>query len=140
MRGKCQSDASGAQSPSLGIRFKIKMMMVFAAGIEARAASWALRSTLQIFIDGKFSSARSAEHSFAVPLRARPNGKFVARQFNVAIFAGVVNAAALHFDGDDIECAAVVPAAGLRVEINSADFGTCRHLIFSTHPIVRSSS
>jgi hypothetical protein len=47
----------------------------------------------------------------------------VSGQLDVTVFAGVVNAAALRFDGDNIEHAAVMAAAGLRVEINSAYFG-----------------
>src|SRR6185312_4028208 len=106
------------------------MVMIFAAGVESRAARRAARATLQILIDGDFSSTSSAEHGLAVPLRARPDAELVPRQFYVAVFAGVVSAAALGLDGDDIERAVVMAAAGLRVEINSADFGTCRHLLF----------
>jgi hypothetical protein len=36
---------------------------------------------------------------------------------DVAVFAGVVDAAALHFDGDDVERGMVVKAASLRIEI-----------------------
>ena len=41
----------------------------------------------------------------------------------VALFAGVVGIAALHFDGDDVDWLVVVRAAGLSVEINSAHMG-----------------
>jgi hypothetical protein len=40
----------------------------------------------------------------------------------VAILAGVVDAAAFHFDGDDIERGVVMEAAGLRVEVQAEDF------------------
>ena len=38
----------------------------------------------------------------------------------VAILAGIVDAAALHFDGDNVRGTAVVLAASLRVEIAAA--------------------
>jgi hypothetical protein len=41
----------------------------------------------------------------------------------VTVFTGVVNAAALHFYGDNVERTLIVAAASLRVEINSAHFG-----------------
>jgi hypothetical protein len=40
----------------------------------------------------------------------------------VAILAGIVFAAALHLDGDDVDCASIVGAAGLLVEADSVDF------------------
>jgi hypothetical protein len=41
----------------------------------------------------------------------------------VAVFAGVVDAAAFHFDGDDVERGVVMEAAGLGIELEAADFG-----------------
>jgi hypothetical protein len=37
----------------------------------------------------------------------------------VAIFAGIVDAAAFHFDGDDVGGAMVVEAAGLGIEVEA---------------------
>ena len=41
----------------------------------------------------------------------------------MAVFAGVIAAAAFHFDGHDIEWRMVVEAARLGVEIKAADVG-----------------
>lgn len=42
---------------------------------------------------------------------------------DVAVFAGVEEAATFQFDGDDIERRMVVEAAGLRIEIETVDRG-----------------
>jgi len=39
----------------------------------------------------------------------------------VALLAGIVDAAALHLDGDDVELGPIVSAARLRVQIDSAN-------------------
>jgi hypothetical protein len=41
----------------------------------------------------------------------------------VAIFAGIVDSAAFHFDGDDVGGAMVVEAAGFWIEVEASDFG-----------------
>ncbi|HMD09472.1 MAG TPA: hypothetical protein VKH63_18220 [Candidatus Acidoferrum sp.] len=41
----------------------------------------------------------------------------------MAILAGVVDAAAFHFDGDDVEWGVVMEAAGLGIEVQAEDFG-----------------
>jgi hypothetical protein len=43
----------------------------------------------------------------------------------VAFLAGIINAATSHFDCDDVEVAAVVSAARLRVEVDSLDERAC---------------
>jgi hypothetical protein len=40
----------------------------------------------------------------------------------VAILAGIIDAAALHPDRDDVESGSIVSAAGLRIQIDSANF------------------
>jgi hypothetical protein len=46
---------------------------------------------------------------------------------DMAVFAGIVGRAALHFDGDDVRVRTVVHAARLRIEIQSADlWNICR--------------
>jgi hypothetical protein len=39
----------------------------------------------------------------------------------VAVFAGIKDAAAFHFDGDDIHWESVMSTAGLGINIDSAD-------------------
>ena len=46
---------------------------------------------------------------------------------DMAVFAGIVGRAALHFDGDDVRVHMVVHAARLRIEIQSTDlWNICR--------------
>ncbi len=40
---------------------------------------------------------------------------------DMAVFAGIVGGAALHFDGDDVRLLMVVQATRLRIEIQSTD-------------------
>jgi hypothetical protein len=42
----------------------------------------------------------------------------------VAVFAGVEEAAAFHFDSDDVERRVVMETAGLGIEIQAADIGS----------------
>jgi hypothetical protein len=44
----------------------------------------------------------------------------------VAIFAGIVNAAALHLDRNDVRRAVVVFATGLRIEMDATHFRKSR--------------
>ena len=48
-----------------------------------------------------------------MPLFPRPYDKCMIGERIVALFAGVVGIAALHFDGDDVDWLVVVRAAGL---------------------------
>jgi len=45
----------------------------------------------------------------------------------MAILAGVVNAAARHFDCNDIERGAVMDASSLRIHLYASNLGSCRH-------------
>jgi hypothetical protein len=59
-----------------------------------------------------------------VPFGEGPGFDGVVGQGVVAVFAGVVGGAAFHFDGDDVGGAVVVETAGLRIEVEAADFGS----------------
>jgi hypothetical protein len=48
----------------------------------------------------------------------------VVSEGGVAVFAGVVDGAAFHFDGHDIGGAMIVQAASLQIEVEAADFGS----------------
>jgi hypothetical protein len=56
----------------------------------------------------------------------------MAGQCCMAILAGIVNAAAFHFDCDDIKLAPVMGAASLRIQIDSANF-RARQLVQGLH-------
>ncbi len=62
----------------------------------------------------------------------------MAGEGGVALDAGVIKAAALHADGDDVGGAAIVFAAGLWIEIQAADFGS--NAIHAGYPMVSNSS
>jgi hypothetical protein len=47
----------------------------------------------------------------------------MARERIVAVLAGIVDAAAFHFDGDDVERGVAMEAASLGVEVQAEDFG-----------------
>jgi len=65
-----------------------------------------------------------------MPFRLGPGLDGVIGQGVVAIFAGVVDPAAFHFDGDDVGGAMVVEAAGFGIEVEAADFGSAwRHVV-----------
>ena len=53
----------------------------------------------------------------SVPFDLGPDFNRMARERIVAVLAGVVDAAAFHFDGNDVERGVVVEAAGLGVEV-----------------------
>lgn len=75
----------------------------------------------EVLIDGHLAPAGAAQDGLLVPFRLRPCLERMIGQGFVAVLAGVVDAAALHPDGHDVEPCVVVSAAGLRVEVDAAD-------------------
>jgi homotetrameric cytidine deaminase len=47
------------------------------------------------------------------------------RQCRMAILAGIVNAAARHFDRDDVERGAVMDASSFRIHLHASNLGSC---------------
>jgi|HubBroStandDraft_6_1064221.scaffolds.fasta_scaffold542976_2 hypothetical protein len=108
--------------------------MVKASGVELRLASRAVISALQVPADRHPRATRTAQDSLAVPLGPRPHLDFVIGQGNMAVFAGVKNATALHFDCDDVDGLVEVCAPGLRIDIDSPHFWQVRvHVALSDH-------
>jgi len=104
------------------------MVVVAAGGVEGGLASGAAGVAREVLGDGKFGAAGSAEDGWVMPFGLWPDLDGMAGEGDVAILAGVVEAAALHLDGDDVHEAVVVEAAGLGIEVQAADFGSvCRH-------------
>lgn len=66
--------------------------------------------------------AGAAEDGWGIPCGARPGLDGVIGEGFVTVLAGVVEAAAGHLDGDDVERGVVVETAGLRVELEAVDF------------------
>ena len=112
------------------IRRKVEVIVIFAAGIEKSAAMRAAVAAVHVFPDRHFGAACTAKDRSNVPFLARPNLDSVARENFVALLAGVVDAAAGHPDGDDVERGAVVAAARLSIQLDSANFwSTGFHLL-----------
>lgn len=105
--------------------------MIAAGGVEGGMAVGAAGVGLEVGGDGEFGAAGSAEDGLEVPIGLRPGFEGMIGQGGVAIFAGIVDAATFHFDGDDVERGVVVEAASLGVEAEAADFGSGgRHAIW----------
>ena len=100
------------------------MVVVAAGGVEGGVAMRADRIALKIGGDGEKGVAGAAEDGLFVPFGLRPRLEGMIGEGVVAVFAGVEEAAAFHFDGDDVERGVVVEAAGLRVEIQAVDVGS----------------
>ncbi len=98
------------------------MVVVGAGGVEGSVAGGAAEAALEVLGDGEFGTASSAEDGRLVPFGSRPELDGMAGEGNVAILTGVVEAAAIHLDGDDVGGAVVVEATALRIEVQSVDF------------------
>jgi hypothetical protein len=106
------------------------MMVVTTGGIEGGVAVGADGGGLEVGGDRELGAAGAAENGLVLPLGWGPEFDGVMGESLVAIFASVVGGAAFHFDGNDIGGAVVVEAAGLGIEIETADFeGEWRHVV-----------
>src|SRR6266478_305997 len=103
------------------------MVVVPASGIEGGRADRAARLALHVFANRQPCAAGSAQNGFLIPFARRPNLYGMARERDMAVFAGIVGGAALHFDGDDVRLRMVVQARRLRIEIQSTNlWSICR--------------
>ena len=103
---------------------EIEVIMRAAAGIEAGAAGGALVVASHIPLDAQLGPASAAENGRLIPFGGWPDRRWVARQLVMAFPAGVVGLAAPHLDGDDVQRAVPVAAAGLGIERDAFNFGT----------------
>lgn len=105
------------------------MVVVAASGVEGGAAEWALRRAFEIVGNGQLCAAGAAQNRCMVPFAAGPNFHGMTGERDVAVSAGIVNAAAFHFDGDNVRRRVVMQATRLGIEIQSADLWSfCGHL------------
>ena len=98
------------------------MIVVFAARIEGRVAFGALKVTLQILLDRQFGATSTTENRFFDPFTLRPGLGWVIGQRRMAVFAGVIQAAAAHLDGDDVGGSVVVTASRLEIKIGAVNY------------------
>lgn len=107
--------------------------MVSAARVKLCPAHWTGVAAAHVLTNRKLRRAGSAENGALVPFAFRPDRGRMPRERCVAILAGIVNSAALHFDGNDVSRAAVVLATGLGIELNPADLWMpSLHLVWLT--------
>src|SRR6185312_3791882 len=105
----------------LRVRREVEVLVLGASGVEGGAAAWAAVVAGQVGVDAELGPANAAEHGRLVPFGPGPDLRRVVGQGVMAVAAGVVGPAAGHLDGDDVEVATPVGAAGLRVEVEAAD-------------------
>jgi hypothetical protein len=107
---------------------EIEVVVVAAGGVEGGVTVGADGIAGEVVGDGEDGAARAAEDGGFVEFGGGPGSERMIGEGVVAILAGVEEAAAFHFDGDDVERGVVMEAAGLRIEIEAADFdGRGRH-------------
>ena len=102
------------------------MIVVAAGGVERGMARGAAGVALEVGGDREDGVAGTAEDGGFLPFGLGPGIEGMVGEGVVALFAGVEEAAAFHFDGDDVEWGMVVEAAGLGVEMEAVDF-ECGH-------------
>jgi len=98
------------------------MVVVTAGGVKSSVAVGADGVGPEVGGNRQLGTAGAAENGLVVPFGLRPKFDGVIGEGLVAIFAGVVGGAAFHFDGDDVGRAVVMEAAGLGIEIETANF------------------
>jgi hypothetical protein len=111
----------------LELFLKIEMVVVRASRVEGDRADRAARLALHVFVNRQLCAACPAQNCFLIPFAPWPNLDAMTCERDMAVFAGIVGLAALHFDGDDIRVRMVVHATRLGIEIQSTDFwSNCR--------------
>jgi hypothetical protein len=92
-----------------------------AARIEFAGTSWASGCAAEIFRDRQLMAACSAQNCFRISLIAEPNGRWVISLSRMTFEAREPLTAAFEFDRDYIEFAMPVDAAGVGIDIDTAD-------------------
>lgn len=100
------------------------MVVIAAGGVEGGVARGTAGVGLEVGGDGELGAAGTAEDGLVVPFGLRPGLDGMVGEGIVAVFAGVVEAAASHFDSDDVERRVVMKTAGLGIEIQATDIGS----------------
>ena len=109
------------------------MIMTAAPRIEPGAAGRACVLAFEIVPDAQLGATCAAHDRWRVPFGSRPNLDRVARKRVVAVLAGVIDSAALHPDGDNVQRRMPMRTACFVVQIDAANNGThrsvrCNHM------------
>lgn len=102
---------------------KVQLVVPGTTRVEARVTARALAPTAQILIDGQFAAAAAAEHGFCVAFVPCPYLWGMPGQGFVAADAGVVLAAALVSDGDDVQVGVPMGAFCCGRDVDAVDEG-----------------
>jgi hypothetical protein len=105
---------------------EVEMIVFLTPRIEPLPARWAPGFTLQILVDGHLCATGATEYGFFAPLGLRPDFDRVIGEHRVAVFAGIVDAAALHLDRNNISGSVIVLATGLRIKVDATNFWRSR--------------
>jgi hypothetical protein len=95
-------------------------MMERATRIEVGPAHRTDCPAIQVLADGQLGPASAAEHRLLVEFSPGPNaGGMTGFQF-VTVKAGIIGPAAVEFDRDDIELAAIMRATRVRIQLDAS--------------------
>jgi hypothetical protein len=114
--------------------------MIAAGRIEFGLARGTTVPAIQVGVNRQFGAAGSAQDGFVVPFIQGPHLDRMVRQREMAIFAGIVNAAALHFDCDNIHRLVVMGAPGLGIDIHPTNVWNILAHVETGNQTVSSSS
>jgi hypothetical protein len=115
---------------------EVEVIVIAASRIEPCPTAWTLIGTSEILPNGHLNPARSTQHRRRIPIVMGPDFDCVMDQRIMAILAGIVCAATLHLDRDNVYGLVVVSAAGLGIQAYSVHVGTrCCH-IYRVKPTV----
>ena len=106
---------------------EIKMIVISTPRIERLTATWAPGFALHVLLNGEFYAAGTAEYRLLVPLPLWPDFDRVIGECGVTIFAGIVDATALHLDRNNVARSVIVLATSLRIKIDAANLGKSRN-------------
>jgi hypothetical protein len=120
------------------------MMVVATSGIELLPTARAATFALQIVMDSQLFPTGATKYGWLTPITLGPNLDRMIGERVMTILACVVDATALHLDGDDVSGSVIVLATSLRIKIDATNFWKSRtHRVFrkrDLQPIVSNSS
>jgi hypothetical protein len=95
-----------------------------ATWIEARPARRTDRLAIQVLKDSQFGPASTAEHRLLVEFSPGPNAGGMTGFPFVTVEAGIIGPAAVEFYRDDIELAAIMRTAGMRIYLDASNWNS----------------
>jgi hypothetical protein len=106
---------------------EIKMIMVSTSRVELLPARWASIVAPHVLQNGQLGPACTAKYCLLVPFTLWPSLDLVIGERGVAVFARIVDTAALHLDGNNVGWPVIVFATCLRVDVDAKHFWKTRN-------------